>query len=53
MTSRCVFDVDEPPVLLGQNLAANAGEYALAALASCLTGTIVYHAAARGIVIRL
>ncbi|HEY3544922.1 MAG TPA: OsmC family protein [Propionicimonas sp.] len=47
-----VFDVDEPPVLLGQNLAANAGEYALAALASCLTGTIVYHAAARGIVIR-
>jgi uncharacterized OsmC-like protein len=47
-----VFDVDEPPVLLGQNLAANAGEFALAALASCLTGTIVYHAAARGIVIR-
>ncbi len=47
-----VFDVDEPPALLGQNLAANAGEHALAALASCLTGTIVYHAAARGNVIR-
>ena len=46
-----VMDVDEPPVLLGQNLAPNAGEYALQALAACLTGTVVYHAAARGIVI--
>jgi uncharacterized OsmC-like protein len=40
---------DEPPVLLGQNLAPNAGEYLLQALAACLTGTIAYHAAARGI----
>ena len=42
-------DTDEPPVLLGNNLAPNAGEYLLHALASCIGGTIVYHAAARGI----
>jgi uncharacterized OsmC-like protein len=35
--------------LLGENQAPNAPEYVLHALASCLTGTIVYHAAARGI----
>ena len=40
---------DEPPVLLGENRAPNAGEFVLHALAACLTGTIVYHAAARGI----
>ena len=44
-----VLDSDEPPVLLGDNRAPNAGEYVLHALAACLTGTIVYHAAARGI----
>ncbi len=44
-----VLDTDEPPVLLGENRAPNAGEYALQALAACLAGTIVYHAAARGI----
>ena len=42
-------DADEPPVLLGENRAPNAGEYVLHALAACLTGTIAYHAAARGI----
>jgi len=42
-------DADEPPVLLGHNLAPNAGEYLLHALAACLSGTIAYHAAARGI----
>jgi uncharacterized OsmC-like protein len=47
-----VLDSDEPPVLLGENRAPNAGEYALQALAACLTGTIVYHAAARGIELR-
>ncbi len=40
---------DEPPALLGENRAPNAGEYLLHALASCLTGTMAYHAAARGI----
>ncbi len=46
-----VLDTDEPPVLLGENRGPNAGEYALQALAACITGTIVYHAAARGIVL--
>jgi len=51
-TEPFVVDADEPPVLLGENLAPNAGEYALQALAACLTGTIVYHAAARGIALQ-
>ena len=42
-------DTDEPPVLLGENRAPNTVEYVLHALAACLSGTIVYHAAARGI----
>jgi uncharacterized OsmC-like protein len=46
-----VLDADEPPLLLGENHGPNAGEYLLQALAACLTGTIVYHAAARGIVL--
>ena len=50
-TEPFVLDTDEPPVLLGDNRAANAPEYVLHALAACLTGTIVYHAAARGIVL--
>jgi uncharacterized OsmC-like protein len=45
------IDADEPPVLLGHDQAPNAAEHLLHALAACLTGTIVYHAAARGIVI--
>ena len=48
-TEPFVLDADEPPVLLGENQAPNAPEYLLQALAACLTGTIVYHAAARGI----
>jgi len=48
-TQPFVLDTDEPPVLLGENRAPNAGEYALQALGTCLAGTIVYHAAARGI----
>ena len=40
---------DEPPVLLGQNRAPNTVEYVLHALAACVSGTIAYHAAARGI----
>ena len=47
-----VVDSDEPPVLLGENRAPNAGEYALQALAACLVGTIVYHAAARGMALQ-
>ena len=47
-----VFDNDEPDVLLGQDRGANPVEYVLHALAGCLTTTLVYHAAARGIEIR-
>lgn len=46
-----VFEKDEPPVLLGNDEGANPVEYALAALAGCLTTSLVYHASAKGIVI--
>ena len=48
-TEPFTVDTDEPPVLLGENRAPNTGEYVLHALAACVSGTIVYHAAARGI----
>lgn len=44
-----VFDADEPSVLLGDDAGANPVEYALKALAGCLTTSLVYHAAARGV----
>ncbi len=44
-----VFDLDEPPVLCGQNLGANPVEYLLVALSGCLTTSLVAHAAAKGI----
>ena len=44
-----VFEEDEPPVLLGQDHGANPVEYALTALAGCLTTSLIYHAAAQGI----
>jgi hypothetical protein len=44
-----VLEADEPPVLLGTDTAANPAEYLLHALAACLTTSMVYHAAARGI----
>jgi uncharacterized OsmC-like protein len=44
-----VLEADEPPILLGKNTAANPVEHLLHALASCLTTSMVYHAAARGI----
>ncbi len=43
------LDADEPPVLLGEDQGANPVEYLLCALASCLTSSMVYHAAIRGI----
>jgi len=42
---------DEPTVLLGSDQDANPGEYLMHALAACVTSAIVFHAAARGIVI--
>jgi uncharacterized OsmC-like protein len=44
-----VLDNDEPPVLLSKDTAPNPVEYVLHALAGCLTTSLVYHAAARGI----
>lgn len=44
-----VVDGDEPPVLLGENVAPNAVEMVLHALASCLSVGFVYNAAAMGI----
>jgi uncharacterized OsmC-like protein len=46
-----VLDNAEPPVLLGADAAPNPVEYVLHALAGCLTTTMVYHAAARGIAV--
>lgn len=46
------LDADEPPVLLGADKGPNPVEYLLTALASCVTSSLVYHAAAKGIEIR-
>jgi uncharacterized OsmC-like protein len=47
-----VFEIDEPPVLCGQNLGANPVEYLLVALSGCLTTSLVAHAAAKGIAVK-
>ena len=44
-----VIQKDEPPILLGTDKGANPVEYVLAALAGCLTTSLVYHAAAQGV----
>ena len=43
------LDADEPLVLAGTDKGANPVEHLLNALAACLTTTLVYHAAIRGI----
>lgn len=43
------LEADEPAILLGKDMAANPVEYLLHALASCMTTSMAYHAAARGI----
>lgn len=48
-TAAFVMRADEPPVLLGADGGANPVEYLLHALAACMTTSMVYHAAARGI----
>jgi uncharacterized OsmC-like protein len=47
-----ILDADEPPLLLGKDLGANPVEYLLHALAACVTTSMVYHAAAKGIEIQ-
>ena len=44
-----VFTKGEPPVLLGTDQGANPVEYGLTALAGCVTTTLVYYAAAKGV----
>jgi uncharacterized OsmC-like protein len=44
-----VFEADEPPVLLGEDHGPNPVEFVLAGLSGCMTTTLAYHAAARGI----
>ncbi len=44
-----ILDADEPPLLLGEDRGPSPVEYLLTALASCLTSSLVYHAAVRGI----
>ncbi|MEM7143861.1 MAG: OsmC family protein [Verrucomicrobiota bacterium] len=48
-TKPFTLDNGEPPVLLGDDEGPNPVEYVLNALAGCMTTTMVYHAAARGI----
>ena len=48
-TQAFVLDADEPPVLLGQDAGPNPVEFILHGLAGCMTTSMVYHAAARGI----
>lgn len=43
------LEAAEPPVLLGADEGPNPVEHLLNALVTCLTGAMVYHAAARGI----
>jgi uncharacterized OsmC-like protein len=43
------LEVDEHPILAGEDLAPNSMEHLLNALSACLTTTIVYHAAILGI----
>ncbi len=42
-------EMDEPPLLLGEDAGANPVEYILSALSGCLTTALIYHAAAQGI----
>lgn len=44
-----VMDADEPAVLLGDDSGANPVEFVLAGLSGCMTTTLAYHAAGRGL----
>lgn len=50
-TEPFTLDNGEPEVLLGQDRGANPVEHLLNALMGCMTTTMAYHAASRGIVI--
>jgi uncharacterized OsmC-like protein len=40
---------DEPAILLGEDTGANPAEFVLAGLSACMTSSLVYHAAGRGL----
>lgn len=44
-----ILHADEPSVLLGEDNGANPVEYVLAGLSGCMTTTLAYHAAGRGL----
>ena len=46
------LDADEPPLLLGKDMGPNPVEHLLNALAACITTSLIYHAAAKGIEIK-
>ncbi len=46
------YEMDEPPVLLGNNEGRNPVEYLLVALSGCLTTSLVAHSSAKGIKIK-
>ena len=48
-TSAFRLDADEPAIMASEDSAPNPVEYVLHALAGCLTTTLIYHAAVRGI----
>jgi uncharacterized OsmC-like protein len=48
-TDEFVIDAGEPAILLGSDTGANPAEHLLHALAACLTTSLVYVAAARGV----
>lgn len=48
-TTPFVLETDKPPVLLGKNQGPTPVEFVLHALAACMTTSLIYHAAARGI----
>jgi uncharacterized OsmC-like protein len=48
-TRAFTLEADEPPILAGEDIGPNPVEHLLNALAACLTTTLVYHAAIRGI----
>ncbi len=51
-TEPFVYDNDEPPLLLGNNIGANPAEVVLHGLLGCMTTSIVLLAAARGIEVK-
>jgi uncharacterized OsmC-like protein len=46
-----IFEIDQPPALLGSNKGPTPVEYVLNALAGCLTSSIIYYATSKGIII--